>query len=128
MAFQKNSEESGAVKDKKRESRSEFMSFFFEGPEGGQKGPDSASGSFITDHAISSGKCLTGNSSIFQHGDNPKHTAKAVKSYLERKIADKALDWPPQSPDLNVKKAACTEKETRGCLVLKKLEVLKQGR
>ena len=33
------------------------------------------------------------------------HTANAVKSYLERKTADKTLtvvDWPPQSPDLNI--------------------------
>ena len=31
-----------------------------------------------------------------------------VKSYLERKTADKTLtvmDWPPQSPDLNIIKA-----------------------
>ena len=31
-----------------------------------------------------------------------------VKSYLERKTADKTLkvmDWPPQSPDLNIMEA-----------------------
>ena len=36
---------------------------------------------------------------------NKKHTGNAVKSYLERKTADKTLtvmDWPPQSPDLNI--------------------------
>ena len=41
---------------------------------------------------------------IFQHDDDPKHTANAVKSYL-RKTADKTLtvmEWPPQSPDLNI--------------------------
>ena len=38
------------------------------------------------------------------HND-PKHAVNAVKSYLERKAADKTLtvmDWPPQSPDLNI--------------------------
>ncbi len=42
-------------------------------------------------HAIPSGKCLIGNDFIFQHDNNPKHTANAVKSYLERKTADKTL-------------------------------------
>ena len=56
-------------------------------------------------HAIPSGKGLSGNGFIFQHDDDPKHTANAVKSYLERKTADKILtvmDWPPQSPALNI--------------------------
>lgn len=56
-------------------------------------------------HAIPSGKCLIGNDFIFQHDNNPKHTANAVKSYLERKTADKTLtvmDRPPQSPDLKI--------------------------
>ena len=54
-------------------------------------------------HAIPSGKHLIGNSFIFQHDKDPKLTA--LKSYLERKTADKTLtvmDWPPQSPDLNI--------------------------
>ncbi len=42
-------------------------------------------------HAIPSGKCLIGNDFIFQHDNNPKHTANAVESYLERKTADKTL-------------------------------------
>ena len=56
-------------------------------------------------HAIPSGKRLIENGFIFQHDNDPKHTANAVKSYLERKTADKTLtvrDWPPQSPDLNI--------------------------
>ena len=56
-------------------------------------------------HAIPTGKRLIGNGFIFQHDNDPKHTANAVKSYLERKTADKTLtvmDWPPQSPDLNI--------------------------
>ena len=35
--------------------------------------------------AIPSGKCLIGNGFIFQHDNDPKHTANAVKSYLEKK-------------------------------------------
>ena len=44
-------------------------------------------------HAIPSGKCLIGNGFIFQYHNDPKHTANAVKSYLE-------------SPDLNIIEAA----------------------
>ena len=36
-------------------------------------------------HAIPSGKRLIGNGYIFQHDNDPKHTANTVKSYLERK-------------------------------------------
>ena len=56
-------------------------------------------------YAIPSGKRLTGNGFIYQHDNDPTHTANAVKSYLERKTADKILtvmDWPPHSPDLNI--------------------------
>ena len=56
-------------------------------------------------HAIPYRKSQIGNVFIFQHDNNPKYTANAVKSYLVRKTADKTLtimDWPPQSPDLNI--------------------------
>ena len=56
-------------------------------------------------HAIPSGKRPGGNCFIFQHDNDPKHTAHAVKSYLERKTTDRPLtvmDWPPQSPYLNI--------------------------
>ena len=36
-------------------------------------------------HAFPSGKSLIGNGFIFQHDNNPKHTAKAVKSYFREK-------------------------------------------
>ncbi len=56
-------------------------------------------------YAIPSGKCLIGNNNP---NDNPKHTANAVKSYLEIKTADKTLtvmDRPPKNPDLNITEA-----------------------
>ena len=57
-------------------------------------------------HAIPSGKRLIGKYFIFQHDNDPKHTAHAMKSLLlERKTTDRALtvmDYPPQSPDLNI--------------------------
>jgi hypothetical protein len=37
---------------------------------------------------------------IFQHDNDPKHTAKSVKEYLNDKSYEIML-WPPQSPDLN---------------------------
>ena len=43
----------------------------------------------LINHAIPSVKCVIGF--IFQHDHDPKHTANAVKSYLERKTADKTL-------------------------------------
>ena len=37
---------------------------------------------------------------VFQHDNNPKHTAKTTKKLLEE-CGLEVLDWPPQSPDLN---------------------------
>lgn len=37
---------------------------------------------------------------IFQHDNNPKHTAGIVKERLSKQNFD-VLDWPAQSPDLN---------------------------
>lgn len=37
---------------------------------------------------------------IFQHDNDPKHTARSVKSYLNEATVS-VLEWPPQSPDLN---------------------------
>lgn len=36
-------------------------------------------------HSVLSGKPLNGNRLIFQHNDDPKHAANAVKAYLDRK-------------------------------------------
>ncbi|KAK3572988.1 hypothetical protein QTP86_011828 [Hemibagrus guttatus] len=37
---------------------------------------------------------------VFQHDDDPKHTAWATKEWLRKKHF-KVLEWPSQSPDLN---------------------------
>ncbi|KAK3562696.1 hypothetical protein QTP86_005323 [Hemibagrus guttatus] len=37
---------------------------------------------------------------VFQHDNDPKHTARATKEWLSKKHF-KVLEWPSQSPDLN---------------------------
>ncbi|KAG0973982.1 hypothetical protein G6F29_012499 [Rhizopus arrhizus] len=37
---------------------------------------------------------------IFQHDNDPKHTSKAVKKYIQKQSYT-VLQWPAQSPDLN---------------------------
>ncbi|CAJ0937843.1 unnamed protein product [Ranitomeya imitator] len=37
---------------------------------------------------------------VFQHDNDPKHTARATKEWLRKKHF-KVLEWPSQSPDLN---------------------------
>lgn len=37
---------------------------------------------------------------VFQHDNDPKHTARSVKIWLEGNVSN-VLEWPPQSPDIN---------------------------
>ncbi|KAJ4928289.1 hypothetical protein JOQ06_016081 [Pogonophryne albipinna] len=37
---------------------------------------------------------------VFQHDNDPKHTARATKEWIRKKHF-KVLEWPSQSPDLN---------------------------
>ena len=41
-----------------------------------------------------------GHGCVFQHDNDPKHTAKATKEWIKKKHI-KVLEWPSQSPNLN---------------------------
>ena len=54
---------------------------------------------------IYSGKALIGNNFVFQHDNDPKRTARVIKKYLKNKKRDGSLtvlNWPAQSPDMNI--------------------------
>ena len=56
-------------------------------------------------HAVPVGKSLIGANFVFQHDNDLKHTARMIKRYLENKKRDgslTALNWPAQSPDMNI--------------------------
>ena len=55
----------------------------------------------LADNLLPSVRALKmGRGWVFQHDNDPKHTAKATKDWLKKKHI-KVLEWPSQSPDIN---------------------------
>ena len=54
--------------------------------------------------AVKSGRHLIGQNFVFQEDNDPKHSARLNRNYLE-KLEERGvltrMIWPPQSPDLN---------------------------
>lgn len=57
--------------------------------------------SILNDHAFASGDKLIGESFILQQDNAPCHKGRLVTSFL-RGAEVETLNWPPQSPDLNI--------------------------
>lgn len=58
----------------------------------------------LENNAISSGLRLIGENFTFVHDNDPKHTARICKHYLDAQTEAnrvQVMPWPPQSPDLN---------------------------
>ncbi|CAH2084748.1 unnamed protein product [Euphydryas editha] len=58
----------------------------------------------LKNNVVPSEISLIGPEFVFQHDNDPKHTSKLCKQFLEAKENQKILkvmQWPPQSPDLN---------------------------
>ncbi len=54
----------------------------------------------LDENLLSSARTLKmGQGRVFQHDNDPKHTAKATKEWLKKKHI-KVLEWSSQSPDL----------------------------
>ena len=55
----------------------------------------------LSQNLLPSGRALKmGRGWVFQHDNDPKHTARARKKWLHKKHF-KVLEWPSQSPELN---------------------------
>ena len=55
----------------------------------------------LADNLLLSARTLKmGHGWVFQHDNDPKHTAKATKEWLKKKHI-KVMEWPSQSPDIN---------------------------
>lgn len=60
--------------------------------------------SILQRHAIPSGTRLIGDNFVLMQDNDPKHTSKLCKNYLQKKMDEKKLtvmEWPAQSPDCN---------------------------
>lgn len=58
----------------------------------------------LEDNVLPSGRRLIGRGFVFQEDNDPKHSSKCCRRFLEKKEKRRVLNymiWPPQSPDLN---------------------------
>lgn len=55
----------------------------------------------VNEHAFPSGERLIGESFILQQDNAPCHKARTITKFL-KDVGVTVLDWPPQSPDLNI--------------------------
>lgn len=58
----------------------------------------------LEDNAVPSGLRLIGKKFVLQQDNDPKHTSKVCKGFVQQKEREgvlKNMEWPPQSPDLN---------------------------
>lgn len=89
----------------------------------------------LRQHAIPSGMRLIGNNFILQQDNDPKHSSRVAKNYLQVMCEEGVLEvmnWPPQSPDLNIiehvwdylerKKAEYNPKNAEECFDILKRE------
>lgn len=54
----------------------------------------------LADNLLDSASKIGLGSFIFQQDNDPKHTSKVARAFIEENSIEK-LDWAPQSPDLN---------------------------
>lgn len=58
----------------------------------------------LEENVLPSGRRLIGRGFVFQEDNDPKHSSKLCRGFLEEKEKRRVLNymvWPPQSPDLN---------------------------
>ena len=72
-------------------------------------------GKLLADNLLRSVRALKmGREWVFQHDNDPKHTAKATKEWLKKKHS-RVLEWPSQSPDLNPIEKSVKGAEATSC-------------